>query len=149
MQSIYKTQHLAGVGSALIIICDGQRDHVRFAEHHIVLPHSTCKRISKRLLTDVSRNVVTDDELRGHALNLATARVQSEADESVRYSIGEHHIASAVVATLADEKDIRALRYAGVCTEELAEIARVTLNDELRQLMRIVCSLPVISVEDL
>jgi hypothetical protein len=149
MQSIYRTQHLVGIGSALIIICDGQRDHVRFAEHHIVLPHSSCKRISKRLLTDVSKNVVTDEELRGHALNLATARVQSEADDGVRCSMGQHHIASAVVATLADEKDIRALRYAGVCTEELAEIARMTLSDELKQLMRLVCSLPVISVEDL
>jgi transcriptional regulator NrdR family protein len=105
--------------------------------------------MSQRLLTDVSRNVVTDDELRGQALNLATARVQSEADERVRNLIGEHHIASAVVATLADEKDIRALRYAGVCMEELAEIARITLSGELKQLMRMVCSLPVISVEEL
>jgi hypothetical protein len=61
MHSVYKTQHVAGLGSALIIICDGERERGRFAEHHIILRNSARKRMSQRLLTQVSRNVVTGD----------------------------------------------------------------------------------------
>jgi hypothetical protein len=147
MLSVHKTQRVAGVGSALIIICDGERDDVRFAEAHVILPQTPCRRISRRLLTQMSRDVVPDDDLRNQALNYASGCVQSEADEQAR--VDAHQIAPAVTATLTDDGEIRALRYAGICKQQLVEIATVTLSIELEELIRKLWYLPVISVEEL
>jgi hypothetical protein len=149
MYSVFKTQHVAGLGSALIIICDGEQERGRFAEHHIIVRSSACKRLSQRLLTQVSRNAVTDEDLRDQALNLAIVRLQSEADQCVINSTGPRQFAPAVVATPTGECDVRALRYSGVCTPELREIATITLSAELKELIRMILSLPVISVEEL
>jgi hypothetical protein len=143
---VYKTQHVAGVGAALIIICDGEQDRVRFAEYHIILRHTGCNRISMRLLIDAPRNVVTDDDLRDQALNFASAYLQSQTDERVRSS---YQVAPVVAVTGADDSEIRKLRYAGVCTHELEDIARITLSIELKELIRMLWSLPVISVQEL
>jgi hypothetical protein len=51
--------------------------------------------------------------------------------------------------TRADDIEIRALRYAGVCMQELVEIARMTFSAELKELIRMLWSLPVISVQQL
>ncbi len=81
MDSIYTTQHFAGAGSAVIIICQGEQEHVRFAEYHILLAHTKCKRISRRLLIEASKEVVTDDDLRDQALNFSIAFLQNYVDE--------------------------------------------------------------------
>jgi hypothetical protein len=149
MHSIYTTQHFAGVGSAVIIICQGEQEHVRFAEYHILLTHTACKRISKRLLTEASTDVVTDDDLRDQALNFSIACLQNYVDEHMMKSGDTHQIVSSVAASRADDSAIRTLRYAGVCTQELEEITRVTLSAEIKALIRMLRALPVISVQEL
>lgn len=92
---------------------------------------------------------MTDEYLRDQALKLAIMRLQSEADQCVSNSMGPHQIAPPVVATPTGEVDVRALRYSGVCAPELREIATITRSAELKELIRMLLSLPVISVEEL
>jgi hypothetical protein len=149
MHSVYKTQHVAGLGSALIIICDGQQDYVRFVELHIISRHATCSLISRLLTTKESKNAVTDDDLRGYALSWASAHLQSQADERIGSSIDAHKFAPVVTVDLGDDGDLRALRYAGVGTKELYDITGKTHCAELRELISTLWPLPVISVQDL
>src|ERR1019366_1162292 len=84
MLSFYKTEHIGGIGSSLIIICDGDQDIVRFAEFHTLLQNADCKRTSGRLLTQISREILSDDDFRNQALSTATASLQSHVDEQTK-----------------------------------------------------------------
>src|ERR1019366_6088606 len=122
MLSFYKTEHIGGIGSALIIICDGDQDIVRFAEFHTLLQNADCKRTSRRLLTQISREILSDDDFRNQALSTATASLQSHVDEQTKACGNLAWIAHPVCPSRSDESAARSLRYAGTCERELRRI---------------------------
>jgi len=40
---------MAGLGQAVILVCTGEQNRIRFAEYHIVLVHRVQGRISHRI----------------------------------------------------------------------------------------------------
>ncbi len=154
MHSVYETQSVIGIGSAVIIICCGQRSDIRFAEHHILVSRDNCRRLSVRLTPQISpltaaQEPLTEGMLRSQGLLFAVHRLQAYVDERYLKSGGTIPFPSPVQVRDADDGAIRALRYAALCDAQLTAIVATTWCARLGDVLRNVKTLPIISTTEL
>jgi len=147
MYFVCQSNHIAGLGVAVILVSCGKENERRIGEYHILLPHvRPCELLSQLFSVGIPEEVLTEEELRSHVQDFAKDRLQSHADE--RY-LATHKTAAPLVAlTEADISTIRRLRFAGMCERELSAIAVKTRCLELKTAIRQINQLPPISSQE-
>jgi hypothetical protein len=106
MYSVHTTRPMAGLGQAVILICTGEQNRIRFAEYHIVFVHPGQGRISHRIRIEGPKEAVNDDLALGYELQLATDRVQVESDQAARNLFPWEAIPPAIVVFRGNDRDI-------------------------------------------
>lgn len=144
MYWVYRTDHIPGIGVAILIVSQGTQSGSRFAEHWILLQHAeSCKRMARRYSIGMSEQIVSSEELRSHVSEYAKNELQNYVDEQGLKQRSAFR--SLVKLNDADDAVLRALKFAGLCEAQLDRIAIQTYCDELKAAIRKLSGLPVIS----
>lgn len=138
MYVVHTTRWMAGLGQAVIIVSYGMEKSLRFAEYQILFPHTKHARFSKRFRLDLPDTVVLE-----RTLSFAREHLEVEADQAHRRLFPRGHFAPKIEIFEAKQSEITQLWLAGLCTDDVREIARDTWDTHLQRFLEGVQQFPV------